>query len=257
MPKLSHSNYVYNPSGVLNFFKKIDNKKIFVEKDAWILFKYAALSEVVGWTLLVYGIVADRFMLFGSSYALPIGGSIHGMLFLAYLGILLATYSSLGWTRGRALIGIIISVVPYGTLGFELYAAHQRRKVLAQSYRHIRVQAIVRYQDKILVLQPSNSIEWVLPGGDILLGEKAHEALRRILYDVTGVSADVGELFQMQENGSAMELSFLIRNSEDFNGLNLPVLLKRQDLVDEMKFVTAHAPELSESVKTAFKQGTS
>ena len=104
---------------VIQFLRTVDTKKLFVESDAWWLFKYSALSEVVGWTLLIYGIIAPYYHLPGFTFMLAIGGSIHGMLFIAYVGILAATYSSLEWTRGKALIGLFVSALPYGTLFFE------------------------------------------------------------------------------------------------------------------------------------------
>src|SRR5471030_2532043 len=101
---------------IIKFLSTVDNHQIFTEPEAWVLFKVSAISEAFGWMLLLYGIAAEQYRLFGRGYALPIGGTIHGMLFIAYLLIVAAGYSSLGWPRWKALIGISMSIIPLGTL---------------------------------------------------------------------------------------------------------------------------------------------
>jgi integral membrane protein len=113
---------------ILKFLQKVDHHEIFTEQEAWVLFKVSAIAEAFGWTLLIYGIAAKRLHLFASSFALPIGGSIHGMLFIAYLLIVISAYSSLGWPRWKALLGVMMSVIPLGTWVFEMNEAHTRRK---------------------------------------------------------------------------------------------------------------------------------
>ncbi len=113
---------------VLGFLNKVDDYKIYTDGEAWALFKVSAIGEAGGWVLLLYGIAAEHYHLYGFGYALPIGGTIHGMLFIAYLLIVISAYSSLGWPRWKALLGIMMSIVPIGTLALEQWESRQRRK---------------------------------------------------------------------------------------------------------------------------------
>jgi integral membrane protein len=113
---------------ILEFFQKVDNHQIFTDSEAWGLFKFTAIAEAFGWALLLYGIAADRFHLFASDWALPVGGSLHGMFFIAYLLIVVTAYSSLGWPRWKGLLALLMSIIPMGTLVFEMREAHTRRK---------------------------------------------------------------------------------------------------------------------------------
>lgn len=109
--------------------EKIEATRPFKENEAWVLFRAAALGEAVGWTLLITGIAIQRYHLAGSHYAVPIAGQIHGTLFICYFGVILATYSSLRWHRFKFLVAAAAGVVPYGTLAFELWASHDRRRL--------------------------------------------------------------------------------------------------------------------------------
>ncbi|MDB5178840.1 MAG: hypothetical protein JWN01_783 [Patescibacteria group bacterium] len=204
--------------------------------------------------MLIYGILAEHYRLWGSGAALPLGGSIHGTLYIAYVIIVLATYSSLGWTRGRAIFGIMVSVVPYGTLVFEMWAAKKRQKIQLQSYRLVRVRAIIPQHDKILAVQPSSSPEWTLPGGAVLQGETAFEALRRILRETTGVVPEVTERPWLHEPDGQMELLFPIHNAKMYTTPSVLAALKAADLTDEAKFVARSEPELSRVLLAAFEQ---
>lgn len=115
----------------LTFLDMYESYKPFREYEIWLLFKVAAFSEAFGWLLLIYGILAHQYHLYAHSWALAIGGSVHGMIFIAYLLLVLAGYSSLGWSRLRTLVAIIASVIPCGTVVFEQWAA--RRRVMTPS----------------------------------------------------------------------------------------------------------------------------
>jgi integral membrane protein len=121
---------------------KIESYKPFTEREAWGLFRIAALSEAAGWTILIAGILIDHFKLPLHNYAVPIAGQIHGMIFLAYFAILLATYTSLGWPRLKFVVAAAAGVPPYGTLVFELWAAHHRRQALGRTNRHALVRTL-------------------------------------------------------------------------------------------------------------------
>jgi len=238
----------------MQFFKKVDSFKLFAEPHAWSLFKYSAYSEGFGWTLLIYGILAERYKWWASGVALPLGGSIHGTLYIAYVIIILAAYSSLGWTRGRAFFGIMISVVPYGTIGFELWAAKKRRDLQLQSYRRITVRAVIARGDKILALQPSSSSKWVLPGGDVLLGETAPAALRRILLEMTHISPEIDDQPTVHESGKGLELLFRVSNAKAYEDPAVLAALRQTVLIDEAQYIPADETGISKSLGFAFEQ---
>ena len=106
----------------------------FTENEAWMLFRLVALAEAVGWTLLIAGIVIQRYHLPGSHYAVPIAGQVHGTIFLAYFAIVLATYSSSRWSRQKFVVAVLAGVPPYGTLLFEQWASRQRQANLSRIY---------------------------------------------------------------------------------------------------------------------------
>lgn len=122
----------------LSFLDKLEAVRPFTEPDAWIAFKVAALSETFGWTLLISGLLIRHYQWWGHEWAVAVAGQIHGILFLAYFGVLIAMYTSLRWSRRKFLVGIMVGVPPYGTLLFEQWAAHirnreQRRILVAQA----------------------------------------------------------------------------------------------------------------------------
>lgn len=110
-----------------SWLHRMEALRPFSEAEAWWLFKTTALSEAVGWTLLIIGVVIRQTNLPGSAWAVPVAGQIHGTIFLIYFAILLATYSSLRWSRKKFLLAAISGVPPYGTFVFELWAARVRR----------------------------------------------------------------------------------------------------------------------------------
>ncbi len=99
-----------------------------------MLFRIAAVAEACGWTLLIAGIAADRYLPHIGSSMLIIAGRTHGMLFLLYCVASLGLYPSLGWPRWRALLALGFSVPPYGTLLFEQWAAAKRRSASMRVY---------------------------------------------------------------------------------------------------------------------------
>jgi len=118
----------------LSVLSKIEAIKPFTEREAWGLFRIAALAEAVGWTLLIASILIRRYKLLGYKIAIPIAGQIHGTFFIIYFGILFITYTSLGWSRKKFIVAIMAGIPPYGTLVFEQWNSKARRTRLVQSY---------------------------------------------------------------------------------------------------------------------------
>jgi integral membrane protein len=98
----------------------------FTNQEAWFLFKLAAWGEAIGWTLLISGIICGKVI--DNNIPVLIAGQIHGILFLAYITAAVILSPSLRWRYHRTLIAGLCAVPPYGSLLFELWVAHDRRK---------------------------------------------------------------------------------------------------------------------------------
>lgn len=120
-----------------NLLKRFETARPFTENEAWLLFRIAAIAEAVGWTILIAGILIERYVTPGNNAAVLIAGQTHGMIFFGYLVAALGLYPSLGWSRLKALCALIISVPPYGTLLFEQWAAYKRHKQRLRDYRSL------------------------------------------------------------------------------------------------------------------------
>ncbi len=122
------------PNTSLNVLKKFEAAKPFTQPEAWLLFRLAAIAEAMGWSLLLGGILAKRYLLPGNDMPVQLAGRIHGTLFLIYLVAAVILYPSLGWSRKRAMIAVAASVPPYGSFLFEQWAAHKRRNTEFAAY---------------------------------------------------------------------------------------------------------------------------
>ncbi len=120
-----------------NLLAKFEAARPFTENEAWLLFRIAAIAEAVGWTILIVGIVTERYITPGNNAAVLIAGQTHGMIFFGYMVAAVGLYPSLGWSRFRVLCALVISVPPYGTLLFEQWIAHGRHKQKLREYRSL------------------------------------------------------------------------------------------------------------------------
>lgn len=121
---------------MMGFLRKFEAARPFTEAEAWLLFRIAAVAEACGWTLLIAGIAADRYLPHGGSSVLILAGRTHGMLFLVYCIAAVGLYPSLGWSRWCGLFALGFSVPPYGTLLFEQWAAGKRHSAGFRTYQH-------------------------------------------------------------------------------------------------------------------------
>jgi integral membrane protein len=120
---------------MLQTFRRFEATRPFTEAEAWLLFRIAAVAEACGWTLLIGGVLADRYVPRGGGSALLLAGRTHGMLFFLYCMASLGLYPSLGWSRWRGLFALAFSVPPYGSLLFEQWAAAKRHNAGFRTYR--------------------------------------------------------------------------------------------------------------------------
>ncbi len=112
----------------LDLLAKLEDNPPLSEPKAWALYKVAAISEAIGWTLLIGGIIIRHYGWPGSKIAVPIAGQIHGIVYLVYFAVAITTYTSLRWSRKKFLVAIIAGVPPYGSIIFEQWADRVRRK---------------------------------------------------------------------------------------------------------------------------------
>jgi integral membrane protein len=102
----------------MRFFELYQNFRPFSDREAWSLFRIAAIAEAIGWTLLIIGIICRD--VFGLGHApVAVAGRIHGMLFVAYIVATLALSPSMRWPFWRMLLAGACSVPPYGSLVYE------------------------------------------------------------------------------------------------------------------------------------------
>ena len=116
-------------------FRQFEAARPLTDAEAWLLYRIAAFAEAVGWTLLIAGILIQRYLTPGNNTAVLIAGNIHGTIYLCYFVAALGLYPSLGWSRWRGLGAMIAGIPPYGSLLFELWEAHRRHAHGFKSYR--------------------------------------------------------------------------------------------------------------------------
>lgn len=105
-----------------------DKMHWFSDADAWLLFRLAAFTEALGWTLLISAIVSRRLGMPGADIAVSIAGTLHGVFFLVFFVILLVTARSMAWGPWRLGGGLLAGNIPYASVLFErLMTWHRRR----------------------------------------------------------------------------------------------------------------------------------
>ena len=108
-------------------YKSLDG--IFSDKEAWLLFKIAALLETIGWILLMTGIIFSIKKLPQHDTVLALGGSIHGIFYIFYIFIIIFAHRSLKWGVWRFIFSGAVSTFPFGALLFELWEARRRKQI--------------------------------------------------------------------------------------------------------------------------------
>ncbi|GAB3944175.1 DUF3817 domain-containing protein [Corynebacterium tapiri] len=80
------------------------------------LHRLAAGLEMTTWTLLILAMVAKYSGL--TEALVPIAGPIHGFGFLCFVVLTIVLWVNNRWSPGVGLIGLIVSVIPFGALPF-------------------------------------------------------------------------------------------------------------------------------------------
>lgn len=100
------------------------------------LFRALALAEAVTWTILIVAMILKYAA--GVEWAVLVGGSIHGFVFLAFAFAAVLVGVNQRWSVGLIAFGVVTAVVPYATIPFELWLV--RRGRLEGGWRHERTE---------------------------------------------------------------------------------------------------------------------
>ncbi|MFF2388251.1 DUF3817 domain-containing protein [Agromyces sp. NPDC058104] len=83
------------------------------------LYRALALAEAVTWTILIVAMILKYAA--GIEWAVLVGGSIHGFVFLAYAFQSVLVGVNQRWNVGRIAFAVLTAIVPYATVPFELW----------------------------------------------------------------------------------------------------------------------------------------
>ncbi len=86
-------------------------------------FRTVALIEAVSFLLLLACSVVKRGL--DGPDLVPVMGPIHGILFLAYVGLTLAVREEQGWSLGQTLLVLIASALPFGAFVVNSRMVHE------------------------------------------------------------------------------------------------------------------------------------
>ena len=107
-----------------------DKTHWFTDKEAWGIFRFFAILEAVGWTLLILSIVYRRLGLPEADSVVSFAGHLHGLGFVLYFLVAVLTARSMGWGIRMIAIAVIAGMPPYGSIVFEQVMARYRKKQL-------------------------------------------------------------------------------------------------------------------------------
>lgn len=95
------------------------------------LYRSLAVAEAVTWTILIAAMILKYAA--GVEWAVLVGGSIHGFVFLAYALTAVLVGVNQRWNLGRIAFAVLTAIVPYATIPFELWLV--RRGLLDGDWR--------------------------------------------------------------------------------------------------------------------------
>lgn len=83
-------------------------------------FRMTALAEGSSFLLLLFAAMPMKYMM-GMPMAVRVVGSIHGMLFLLYLGQLAKLRTTHQWDNRFSFYAVLASILPFGPFLFDKY----------------------------------------------------------------------------------------------------------------------------------------
>ena len=92
-------------------------------------FRMTALAEGVSFLTLLFVAMPMKYFM-GMPEVVRVVGSIHGGLFLFYVGLLAIVHTKQGWTLTFSLFAFVASIIPFGTFMLD---KHLREKEVEAS----------------------------------------------------------------------------------------------------------------------------
>jgi integral membrane protein len=89
-------------------------------------FRAVAIAEAVSWAGLLIGMFF-KYVVIEHEIGVQVFGPVHGVIFMAYVLVTLATWGALRWSTGTGLLAVLASVPPFGSWLFERWAARHGR----------------------------------------------------------------------------------------------------------------------------------
>jgi integral membrane protein len=132
----------------VRWYRRYQQFRPFTDEEAWMLYRLAAFSEAVGWTLLIIGIACKELPVWWNQIPVGIAGRVHGVLFLIYFVAVLLLAPSMGWSWKRIFFACLFGNPPYGSLVFEKWAEQDRKWSDLKGLR-----SITRYQEMLHIVR--------------------------------------------------------------------------------------------------------
>lgn len=110
------------------------------------LFGITAAAEMVTWALLILAMILKYTGV--TEVLMPIGGGIHGFVFLCYVVVVLSVWIDSRWSVGRGLLALGSAVIPFMTVPFE--RAMHRRDEPAHRWRVLEEAGRTSAPDRLL-----------------------------------------------------------------------------------------------------------
>lgn len=95
------------------------------------LFRIFATGEAITWAGLITALILRATGV--TDTAVSVAGGAHGFMFLAYCVVTVFVWVNQRWRTGTGVLGLILAVVPFATIPFEIYLA--RKKMLTGTWR--------------------------------------------------------------------------------------------------------------------------
>jgi integral membrane protein len=90
------------------------------------LFRTVAIAEAITWTLLIAGMIG-KYILDLGGLGVTIGGSAHGLVFIAFVLTVALVGVNQRWSIGLLAIAVGSAVIPFASIPFEIRAARTGR----------------------------------------------------------------------------------------------------------------------------------
>jgi integral membrane protein len=81
-------------------------------------FRWIALLEGISFIVLLFVAMPLKY-LFNMPKAVSMVGMAHGVLFVAYIIFLYMVWQEQKWSFGKAVLGFVVSLIPFGTFWFD------------------------------------------------------------------------------------------------------------------------------------------